>query len=51
MGLAFLEKGPVAFIPLLIVLIYMLILRDWKQLRFGILVAASPVLFRLFCHG
>ena len=44
MGLAFLEKGPVAFIPLLIVLIYMLILRDWKQLRFGILVAASPVL-------
>ena len=43
-GLTFLEKGPFAFIPLLIVFIYMLILRDWKRLRFEILAAAFPVL-------
>jgi 4-amino-4-deoxy-L-arabinose transferase-like glycosyltransferase len=44
MGMAFLEKGPVAFIPLLIVFIYHLIQRDRERLGFRILSATSPAL-------
>ena len=42
MGLAFLEKGPVALIPLLIAAAYLLLRRDWRRLRIGILAAAFP---------
>ena len=44
MGMAFLSKGPVAFVPLVIALIYLLIRRNWGSLRFGILIATSPLL-------
>lgn len=44
MGMAFLVKGPVAFIPLLIVLIYLLIRKDRERLRFGIFASTAPAL-------
>jgi len=44
MGMAFLVKGPVAFIPLLIVLIYLLIRRDRERLRFGIFASTALAL-------
>lgn len=44
MGMAFLVKGPVAFIPLLIVLIYLLIRRDRERLRFSIFASTALAL-------
>jgi len=44
MGMAFLVKGPVAFIPLLIVLIYPLIRRDRERLRFGLFASTALAL-------
>ncbi len=44
MGMAFLVKGPVAFIPLFIVLIYLLIRRDRERLRFSIFASTALAL-------
>jgi 4-amino-4-deoxy-L-arabinose transferase-like glycosyltransferase len=44
MGMAFLVKGPVAFISLLIVPIYLLIRRDWERLRFGLFASTALAL-------
>ena len=44
MGMAFLVKGPVAFIPLFIVLIYVLIRRDLERLRFSLFASTALAL-------